>query len=87
MNIKFDPQVDAAYIRLNNSKIVESEEVSPGIVYDFDEDDCVVSIEVLNVKHRTPNQFKELIARSDSPFSSEFMNQFTEFFRLQSHSL
>lgn len=80
MNIKFDPSVDAAYIRLKNSKIVESEEVSPGIVYDFDQDDCVVGVEVLNLKHRTPNQFKELTVRPDSLFSSELTSQFKEFF-------
>ncbi|MGK7905173.1 MAG: DUF2283 domain-containing protein [Hormoscilla sp.] len=37
MFLEFDGQADAAYLRLNDSKIIESEEVAPGIVYDFDD--------------------------------------------------
>ncbi len=37
MKLEFDGQADAAYLRLNDSPIIESEEVAPGIVYDFDD--------------------------------------------------
>jgi uncharacterized protein YuzE len=32
-----DREADALYLRLDDSKIVESEEVSPGVVLDFNE--------------------------------------------------
>jgi uncharacterized protein YuzE len=55
MRIQYDPDVDALYVRLSDSKIIESEEVQPGIVLDFDEAGQVVGVEVLNVsKRETP---------------------------------
>lgn len=43
----YDPGADALYLSLSNATIVESDEVSPGIVLDFDADNRVVAIEVL----------------------------------------
>jgi uncharacterized protein YuzE len=54
MKIQFDEQADALYLRLDDSEIVESEEVKPGIVIDFDAKDQVVGIEILGVKRRVP---------------------------------
>lgn len=55
MRIEYDPEVDALYVRLADSKIIESEEVQPGVVLDFDEAGKVVGIEVLSVsKRETP---------------------------------
>jgi len=39
---------------LDDSKVVESEEVRPGIVLDFNGSKEVVGIEVLGVKRRVP---------------------------------
>jgi uncharacterized protein YuzE len=54
MKLHFDERADAIYLRLDDSKIIESEEVSPGIVLDFNEHNQVVGIEILNVKDRVP---------------------------------
>ena len=55
MKIEYDPEVDALYVRLTESKIIESEQVQPGIVLDFDEAGKVVGLEVLNAsKRQTP---------------------------------
>ena len=35
MKVHFDEQADAVYVRLDDSPIIESEEVHPGIVLDF----------------------------------------------------
>jgi len=67
MKIEFDKETKAIYFRLNGSLIVESEEIAPGIVYDFDKDNAVVGIEVLNLSHKTPEQVKDI----DFPFSQE----------------
>jgi uncharacterized protein YuzE len=50
-----DKEADALYLRLDDSKIIESEEVSPGVVLDFNERNQVVGIEMLNLSQRTPN--------------------------------
>jgi uncharacterized protein YuzE len=54
MKLHFDEKADAVYLRLDDSKIIDSEEVSPGIVLDFDERNQVVGIEILKVKDRVP---------------------------------
>jgi len=54
MKVRFDENADALYLRLDDSRIVESEEVQPGIVLDFDEHNQVVGIEILRVKERVP---------------------------------
>lgn len=50
----FEEKTDAVYLRLDESAIVGSQEVSPGIILDFNEDDQVVGIEILHVKDRVP---------------------------------
>lgn len=54
MRVHFDEKADAIYMRLDESKIVESQEVQPGIVLDFNEHNQVVGIEILRVKDRVP---------------------------------
>ena len=46
----YDEQVDALYLSLDESAVVESEEVRPGIILDFNASGEVVGIEVLDVK-------------------------------------
>ncbi len=53
MKIKVDSKTDALYFRLDESKIIESEEVSPGIILDFNDQDQVVGIEILNLSKRS----------------------------------
>jgi uncharacterized protein YuzE len=59
MRLKVDKENDALYFRLDESSIVESEEVQPGVVLDFNADGKVVGIEILNLSIRmTPDQLK-----------------------------
>lgn len=55
MRLHVDKEADALYLRLDDSKIIESEEVSPGVVLDFNERNQVVGIEMLYLSKRTPN--------------------------------
>ena len=54
MKLHIDKKSDALYLRLDDSSIIESQEVSPGVVLDFNDDDQVVGIEILNLSQRTP---------------------------------
>lgn len=54
MKVHFDKKADAVYVRLDDSKIVGSEEVQPNIILDFNEKNDVVGIEILGVKSRVP---------------------------------
>lgn len=59
MKIEYDPEVDALYVRLNDRTIVESEEVQPGIILDFDDSGKVAGVEVLNASKRNQEPLKE----------------------------
>ena len=50
-----DEAADALYIRFDETPIVEWEEVSPGIVLDFDANGRVVGFEMLGVRQRFPS--------------------------------
>ena len=52
MKLKVDRENDALYLRLDESAIVESEEVQPGIVLDYDKDERVVGVEILSLSTR-----------------------------------
>ena len=52
MKIKVDKDSDSLYFRLDESRIVESEEIRPGVVLDYDKDDRVVGVEFLGISTR-----------------------------------
>nr|WP_287729078.1 DUF2283 domain-containing protein [Microcystis sp. M061S2] len=60
MKINYDRAANAAYIRRFEGKVIDSEELAPGIVYDYDETDRIVGIEILAVKQRRAEQFKNI---------------------------
>lgn len=55
MKLEYDSQADAAYIKLTNGDVADSEEVRPGIIVDFDADNRVVGIEILHVRKERPD--------------------------------
>ena len=52
MKVKYDPEADAVFLRLAEGDIVDSEEMKPGMIVDFDADGKIVAIEFLNAKER-----------------------------------
>jgi uncharacterized protein YuzE len=56
MRLKVDKTSDALYFRLDESAIVDSEEVRPGVILDFNEHGQVVGVEFLGIRARTTEQ-------------------------------
>jgi uncharacterized protein YuzE len=54
VRLKVDTENDALYFRLDESSIVESKEVQPGIVFDFNSEGKVIGIEMLDISQRVP---------------------------------
>lgn len=52
MRLKVDKDNDALYFRIDESSIVESEEVQPGVILDFNAEGTVVGVELLNLSKR-----------------------------------
>ncbi len=53
MKLNVDKEADALYLRLDDSPIVESEEVSSGVVLDYNESNEVVGVEILRLSKRS----------------------------------
>ncbi len=56
MRLKVDQQNDSLYFRLDESAIIDSEEIKPGVILDYNAEDNVVGIEILGLSKRVPEQ-------------------------------
>jgi uncharacterized protein YuzE len=54
MKLRYDSEADALYVRFSDQKILESEEVRPGLILDFDEQGRIVAIEMLDLRKQMP---------------------------------
>jgi uncharacterized protein YuzE len=55
MKFRYDAQADAAYLRLTEDDVVDSEMVNPHVVLDYDAQDRVIGIELLHIRQQHPN--------------------------------
>jgi uncharacterized protein YuzE len=54
MKIKYDKEANAFYVRFSERDIVESEEVRPGLIVDFDSEGRIVGLEMLDARMQLP---------------------------------
>jgi YD repeat-containing protein len=64
MKTLYDPESDALYLRFSDTRVVESEEVSEGVVLDYDAEGRIVAIELLDAS-------KHLAAGTQLPTAAE----------------
>jgi uncharacterized protein YuzE len=50
MKTLYDPAADALYVRFAEAEVIESEEVAPGFVLDYDSEGRIVAVEVLDTR-------------------------------------
>ena len=55
MKLHVNKEADSLYLRFDDSAIVESAEVSPGVVLDYNESNEVVGVEMLHLSKRSSN--------------------------------
>ena len=55
VKLQVDKQADALYLRLDDADIVESVEVAPGVVLDYNHAAEVVGVEMLHLSARLPD--------------------------------
>jgi len=75
MRLHVDKDADALYLRLDDSKIIESEEIAPGVIVDYDRKNAVVGVEVLHLSKRVakskarkyPRHSATAMAMNDKP--------------------
>ena len=56
MKLTVDKDNNALYFRLDENVIVESEEIRPGVILDFDLKGNVVGVEFLNISERVSKE-------------------------------
>jgi uncharacterized protein YuzE len=61
MKLVLHKEDDALYLRLDETPIIESEEVSDGIILDYNAEGKVVGIEVLYISQRSPNSRQQIL--------------------------
>ena len=59
--IKYDKVADAIYICLGDGKIVESDEIAPGVIVDFGENNEILGIEILQASKRRLDLMKLIV--------------------------
>jgi len=70
VRISYDRVADALYIKLRDDRIVDSDEVAPGVVVDFNYKGEVVGVEVLGFSRRNIDLKKLVIEGPEALVSS-----------------
>ncbi len=55
MKVTIDKEADAIYMRLSDAIIKDSEEIKPGVILDYDDENNLIGIEILNISERVPS--------------------------------
>jgi uncharacterized protein YuzE len=58
MKVKYNKDNDILYIRLSNHPVIESDSEKPGIILDYDSEQNVVGIEILNASKKMERPMK-----------------------------
>ena len=62
----FHKDDDALYLRLDDSEIVESEEIKDGIIFDYNKAGQVVGIEVLYLSEKTSSPLEQILLETSA---------------------
>jgi uncharacterized protein YuzE len=55
MKVTYDPETDILRVLFGNGQIEESDEDKPGVILDYDKDENVVGLEILDASKRMDN--------------------------------
>ena len=55
MKVKYDKEADILVVKFSNESIEESDEERPGMIFDYDANGNIVSIEILDASQRNIN--------------------------------
>ena len=70
LKLKIDREADALYLSLSDAPAADSEEVSPGIIVDYDEAGRAVGIEMLHLSKRAPDLDVQKLLFESVPLAS-----------------
>jgi len=80
MNMTYDPKVDALYIKLTAKTVVRSQRVTPQVSLDFDADDALIGVEVLDARRTGINPLEVVMSLGlpDNPITMPSADEMRE---------
>lgn len=73
--LNYDQDVDAAYFQIEDKTVLESEEIADGIIVDYDENNEIVSVELLGVTTINPKDLDLLIPLLPQSFKAQIQEK------------
>ncbi|HBT81741.1 hypothetical protein A2757_03790 [Candidatus Giovannonibacteria bacterium RIFCSPHIGHO2_01_FULL_48_47] len=73
MRFHYDKKIDALYIRFNEKRYAESDEVKKGVIFDYDKAGKIIGIEVLDASKRFPREFSSKFQKKKIPVALDFV--------------
>lgn len=71
MRFRYDKQSDALFIRFNDEPYQESDEVSEGVIFDYDGAGRIIGMEILDASRKMPQEFASLYSGKKLPATFE----------------
>lgn len=78
MRFHYDKKNDSLYLRFNEKRYFESDEIKEGIIFDYDRKGKIVGIEVLNASKKFPKEFNSLFLRKRIPIVFDFKQSLSQ---------
>ncbi|MFN8932726.1 MAG: DUF2283 domain-containing protein [Pseudanabaena sp.] len=66
MKLTIHKEDDALYLRLDDSEIVESEEIKDGIILDYNAAGQVIGVEILYLSKKTTNPLQQILLETSA---------------------
>ncbi|MCE2887062.1 MAG: DUF2283 domain-containing protein [Pseudanabaena sp.] len=66
MKLIIHKEDDALYLRLDDSEIVESEEIKDGIILDYNAAGQVIGVEILYLSKKTTNPLQQILLETSA---------------------
>ena len=63
MKFHYDKKLDALSIRFNDLPYAESDEVKDGVIFDYDRQNRIIGIEILDASKRFPKEFRSQLKK------------------------
>ncbi|GEM_PF-1192201 len=69
MRFHYDKNKDALSIRFGEHRYAESEEMEPGVIFDYDKQRKIIGIEILNASQKLSPSFHTALLKNKIPAS------------------
>lgn len=74
MKFHYNKKIDALYLRFNEERYCESDEVSPGIILDYGQKGKIIGLEVLDASKHFPRRFSLELKKKRLPVMLNFQS-------------